>query len=94
MRTSLGISTLVLLAALNLGAQGRGHAGGGGQSPSPVIGGIHSNAPANSPAATPDRDFGKNRAEDAGQGRKKGLNTHSSKTANKGVKASAGAHTK
>jgi len=33
----------------------------------------HSNAPAGTPAASSDRDFGRDRAEDVGNGKKKGL---------------------
>jgi hypothetical protein len=54
-------------------AQGKGHGGGavpgvshvpGGQTP----GATHSDAPAGTPAASSDRDKGKDRAEDVGKG--------------------------
>jgi hypothetical protein len=60
-------------------AQGRGHSGGPvpGTSHDPFPGGLtpgatHSDAPAGTPAASSDRDKGKDRAEDVGKGKDKG----------------------
>jgi hypothetical protein len=54
--------------ALSLGAQGKGKAVG--QSPAQTK---ESNAPARTPHGTVDRDFGRDRAEEVGQGKKTGL---------------------
>jgi hypothetical protein len=83
MKTALGISTLMLLTSLNLGAQGRGQSHGLGLGASPHAnmalssqGSIHSNAPAGTPSASRDRDTGRDRASDVGKGKKKGLSAH------------------
>jgi hypothetical protein len=73
-RKGLVISSFLLLAALSFGAQGHGR---GKVVVNP--GTRHSNAPSGKPAASSDRDQGKNRAEDVGKGKKKGLNKHASK---------------
>jgi hypothetical protein len=70
-RKGLVISSFLLLAALSFGAQGHGR---GKVAVNP--GTRHSNAPSGKPAASSDRDKGKNRAEDVGKGKKKGLNKH------------------
>jgi hypothetical protein len=67
MRKSLAICSLLLLAPLAFGAQ---HG-----KPAVNPGGAHSNAP----AASSDRDKGKDRAADVGKGKKKGLTKHTSK---------------
>jgi hypothetical protein len=58
-------------------AQGKGHSGGPVPGVSHIPGGLtpgatHSNAPAGTPAASSDRDKGKDRAEDLGKGKDKG----------------------
>jgi hypothetical protein len=66
----------VLIGLVNANAQGKGHNGSvpgvshvpGGQTP----GATHSDAPAGTPAASADRDKGKDRAEDVGKGKDKG----------------------
>ena len=73
MRKGLVISSFLLLADLSLGAQGHGR--GGAAAP----GSKHSNAPVGTPAASSDRDKGRDRAEDVGKGKKKGLNEHKSR---------------
>lgn len=62
MKKMLMIGVLALVTSLSLQAQGK--SGKGSQ---------HSNAPANTPAASADRDKGTERAEDVGKGKKKGL---------------------
>src|SRR5260370_15436648 len=67
MRHVIAVLTLALLSALSLSAQR-----GGGRQMSPprmsMPGSMHSNAPMGTPSATVDRDFGRNRAADVGQG--------------------------
>jgi hypothetical protein len=74
MKRTIAIFSATLLAAFTLSAQGRGHGAapaGGPQHTS--SGGVHTNAPAGTQAASADRDFGRDRAEDVGRGKKKGL---------------------
>jgi hypothetical protein len=64
MRKELAICSLLLLAPLAFGAQhGR----------SATTGSAHNDAPASAHTASSDRDKGKDRAEDVGKGKKKGL---------------------
>ena len=59
MKKLITISAIAALMVTGGLAQGRGAA--------------HSNAPAGTPAASRDRDHGKQRAQDVGRGKKKGL---------------------
>jgi hypothetical protein len=65
-------STIFLLGAALVTAQGRGH-GSAGRPPASTTGSVHSNAPSGTPAASGDRDSGHTRAEDVGKGEKKGF---------------------
>ena len=87
----LYVGAMFLLGTAILPAQGKGHGAAAGR-PVTTFGGLHSNAPVGTPAASADRDFGRSRAEDVGKGKQKGLqknNTHkrskaaSSQVANK-----------
>ena len=80
--TTIQTVGMIALLAINLAAQGRIHgqgaAPGTGRGASTRVetanpGSVHSNAPAGTPAASADRDFGRDRAEDVGRGKKKGL---------------------
>ena len=71
------IASFSLIALVNASAQGKGHTGrpvpGVNHVPSgSTPGAIHSDAPAGTPAASSDRDKGKDRAEDVGKGKDKG----------------------
>ncbi len=72
MRKSLMICSLCLFTALSLGAQGRGR-GHASAPPMRSNSPNTSNAPAGTPHASPDRDFGRDRAEDVGRGKQLGL---------------------
>ncbi len=77
MRRTLTIATLTGLLALGAFAQGRGR----GQAP------MRSNAPAGTPHASADRDHGRDRAADVGQGKKEGLSKkHRNRGKHKGEK--------
>ena len=74
MKRALAALCISLLPTLTLGAQGRGHGSNPkGQAPVTSPGSKHSNAPTGTPATSADRDFGRDRAEDVGRGKKKGL---------------------
>jgi hypothetical protein len=64
-------------------AQGRGR----GPAPNMNQGSMHSNAPMNSPAASPNREFGKQRASDVGKGKKKGITKPKNQKANAHAKS-------
>ena len=64
-------SLSLMIAFVNASAQGKGHTGGPVPSGS-TPGAVHSDAPAGTPAASSDRDKGKDRAEDVGKGKDKG----------------------
>jgi hypothetical protein len=71
------VASFSLIALVNTNAQGKGHSGGAVPGVSHVPDGLtpgatHSNAPAGTPAASRDRDKGKDRAEDVGKGKDKG----------------------
>jgi hypothetical protein len=71
------VASFSLIALVNANAQGKGHSGGPVPGVSHVPGGLtpgatHSNAPAGTPAASRDRDKGKDRAEDVGKGKDRG----------------------
>lgn len=71
MTRSVLVFPLIAITAVSLWAQGNGK----GRSDQPRVnpGAAHSNAPLGTPPASADRDKGISRAEDAGQGKKKGL---------------------
>jgi len=76
-----------MIALVNANPQCKGHSGGSVPGVSHVPGGLapgatHSDAPAGTPAASADRDKGKDRAEDVGNGKDKGHK----KNTNHGVK--------
>ena len=80
MNKPLAFATFVLLGSLTVWAQGSGQGRGSGRGPAPSShppvtnpGSLHSNAPAGTPAAAADRVHGRERAEDVGKGKKKGL---------------------
>src|SRR5262245_17603128 len=64
MRRTIAVTASLLLISAGFQAQGKGRASAHTQAPS------HSNAPAGTPHASNDRDFGKERAEDVGRGKK------------------------
>ena len=68
MKRTLMILVVALATTLSMAAQGRGR-GGQMHSAAPM----HSNAPAGTPHASVDRDTGRDRAADVGQGKKNGL---------------------
>ena len=65
MKRVILILSFALTTSLAAGAQGKG--------PATPPGAARSNAPAGTPAASKDRDKGTARAEDVGEGKKKGL---------------------
>jgi hypothetical protein len=65
MKRIIFVLGFAMVSALSAGAQGKA------QSTTP--GAAHSNAPADTPAASKDRDKGTARAEDVGKGKKKGV---------------------
>ncbi len=65
--------TLIGLVILTLPALTMGQGRGRGPAPQMSQGIAHSNAPMNSPAASPNRELGKQRASDVGKGKKKGV---------------------
>ena len=68
-RHLIAASSLAFVLTIGAQAQGRGRSQGQIRSQ----GSGHSNAPAGTPAASSDRDFGRERAEDVGRGKKVGL---------------------
>ncbi len=82
MRKSLIGFVVLTLPALAMG-QGRGRA----PAPNMNQGSMHSNAPMNSPAASPNREFGKQRASDVGKGKKKGVTKPKNPKANSHAKS-------
>lgn len=78
MKQSLMICSLCLFTALSLGAQGRGRGSGGAAPPMRSNSPNTSNAPAGTPHASPDRDFGRDRAADVGRGKQTGLDKDTS----------------
>jgi len=95
MQKLVNVSLLILLAlsASTIRAQGRG-AGpslGGNIATAPRSqGSTRSNAPSGTPAASADRDTGRDRAEDVGKGKKKGLDKNPAQKKNKSQAANAG----
>ncbi len=88
MKKALAIAVLFFSATLSWGAQGKGHQNmPHGNPPAGNSGSMHSNAPTGTPAASADRDTGRERAEDVGSGKKKGVKTP--KTKHKAPKHSA-----
>jgi len=71
MKKLITMSAIAVLMVTGAVAQGHGR-GQAANSP----GAAHSNAPAGTPAASRDRDHGKQRAQDVGRGKKKGLKKH------------------
>ena len=69
MKRMLFLSMILLATTLNLGAQGKAGKGG---SPRQTTGAAHGNAQAG-PHKSTDADKGKDRAEEVGKGKKKGL---------------------
>jgi len=69
MRKGFAVCSFALLASLALLAQAHGPSGS-------VPGSRHSNAPADTRAASSDRDKGTDRAADEGKGKHKGLKKH------------------
>ena len=89
MKNLLALCAVFLVGVAGLGAQGRGrHPMGGmsGSMPASTPGSVHSNAPAGTPSASVDRDFGRSRAEDVGGGKKKGLQKNTSTSHKKSKK--------
>jgi len=72
MKKLITMSAIAALMVTGAMAQGRGR----GQAAGSVPGAVHSNAKAGTPAASRDRDHGKQRAQDVGRGEKKGLKKH------------------
>ena len=78
-RNAMRIKHLIVMCAFAIvglaSAAGQGH--GRGRGPGGPVGmapgSLHSNAPAGTPAASADRDKGRDRAADVGQGKKKGV---------------------
>ena len=71
------IVSFSVIALVNANAQGKGHGAGSMSGVTHVSGGLtpgatHSDAPAGTPAASADRDKGKDRAEDVGKRKDKG----------------------
>ena len=71
------VAIFSLIALVNASPQGRGRSGGSVPGANHVPGELtpgstHSNAPAGTPAASSDRDKGKDRADDVGKGKDKG----------------------
>jgi len=74
MKKSLILAGLTVLATMSLYGQGRGRGQATrGQAPSTNPGISHSNAPLRAPSASAQRELGKDRAEEVGRGKKKGL---------------------
>ena len=75
MKKTVSIAAALILAAVSMNAQGqgkgRGHAGSPPAPSAPQN--THSNAPAGTPHAGLDPDHGRDRAEDVGKGKKRGL---------------------
>jgi hypothetical protein len=68
MKRITGLAITLAFGALSLAAQGKGKAAGQPSRPAQ-----ESNAPARTPNRTVDRDFGRDRAAEVGQGKKTGL---------------------
>src|SRR5205823_3093471 len=67
MNRKLTLLLVAVMTTVGVHAQGRGR----GQVPPPSSpGNVHSNAPAGTPSASADRDFGRDRASDVGKGKK------------------------
>jgi len=81
------LTLMCLLAAATLGAQSHGRGSATPHTPPPNT----SNAPAEVPKASPDRDFGKDRAIDVGKGKQKGITKGSSSHKKSSSGHSAGA---